>query len=277
MIEPIPLLSRKRLARGPARFRTEGQTGGPLACKFCRTSLERTQAKLLHRIRRRYEILTNDYEIAGLRFTFTRIADPDVVLDQVAEEEDRLERLNGNRTASDQLHLPYWAELWDSAAGVGQHLARSLDRSKLLSVLDLGCGMGLAGTVAAKLGMRVMFADRETPALLFARLNSLQDSAQVRTRRLNWQTDRLNERFDLILGADILYERAQWESLESFWKNHLGAGGTVLLGEPGRQTGDLFEEWIKSKGWQIEHFSEAVMTRAVPIRLFELTRPDTTR
>ena len=44
------------------------------------------------------------------------IADPDRVLDAVAAEEDRLERITGKRVPSDQLHLPYWAELWDSAS-----------------------------------------------------------------------------------------------------------------------------------------------------------------
>ena len=130
--------------------------------------------------------------------------------------------------------------------------------------------MGLAGTVAARLGMRVLFADLEPPALLFAQLNSLPDAPRVRTRRLNWQTDRLTEQFDLIIGADILYERKQWDFLEPFWRAHLAPGGTVLLGEPGRQTGEMFIDWIASKGWSLQQHSEPVATRATPIRIFEL-------
>jgi predicted nicotinamide N-methyase len=230
----------------------------------------RARAALLERIHRRYQTVARQWEIGPLRIPFVQVADPDRVLDQVAEEEDRLERLSGTRAASDQLHLPYWAELWDSAAGIGQHLASNFPGANRLSVLDLGCGMGLAGTVAARLGMRVLFADLEAPALLFARLNSLPDAGRVRTRRLNWQTDRLDERFDLILGADILYERRQWDFLEPFWRAHLAGGGTVLLGEPGRQTGDLFQDWIRAKGWSLEQHTEQVSTRPTPIRLFEL-------
>jgi predicted nicotinamide N-methyase len=139
-----------------------------------------------------------------------------------------------------------------------------------MSTLDLGCGMGLAGTVAARMGMRVLFADLETPALLFAKLNSLPDAARVRTRRLDWRTDRLDERFDLILGADILYERKQWDHLEPFWRNHLAPGGTILLGEPGRQSGDLFDPWIRERGWEVQVHHEKVDSRDTPIRIFAL-------
>ena len=184
-------------------------------------------------------------------------------------------RGRGERVPEDQLHLPYWAELWDSAMGIGQFLVREYGPERgtgnpPLSVLDLGCGMGFAGTVAAACGHRVLFADLESPALLFARLNSLTWRQRVRTRQLNWRTDRLDERFDLILGADILYERKQWDHLEPFWRAHLAPGGSVLLGEPGRMTGDLFGDWITTRGWTLVRHEEPVATRMRPIRLFEL-------
>ena len=140
-----------------------------------------------------------------------------------------------------------------------------------LSVLDLGCGMGLTGAVAAALGARVLFADLEPEALLFARLNAIAYEARIRTRRLNWQTARLTERFDLIIGADILYDKTQWPFLEPFWRGHLKPGGTILLGEPGRQTGDLFQDWIKPHPWRLTQLKKSVPTRTAPIRLFQLT------
>src|SRR5215218_451481 len=186
--------------------------------------------RLLARIARRYDVVQTSFNFGPLRLPFTRVADPDRVLDQVAEEEDRLERVSGVRSPGDQLHLPYWAELWDSAIGMGRLLAtRKAELLKQPSVLDLGCGMGLAGTVAAAFGARVLFADLEPPALLFARLNSLPFADRVRTRRTDWRADRLGEHFNLIIGADILYERKQWEHLEPFWQAHLATGGKVLL------------------------------------------------
>jgi len=227
--------------------------------------------RLLFRIHRRYQTVREIVTVAGLTFPFVRIADPDVVLDQVAAEEDRLEKLSGRRTDGDRLHLPYWAELWDSARGVAELLPdwRGIG-AEHVSVLDLGCGMGMAGAVAAKLGFSVLFADLEPDALLFARLNSLAEPARVRTRRLDWRTDCLGERFDLILGADILYERKQWDFLEPFWRLHVKPGGLVILGEPGRQTGDLFQPWIRERGWTLDIRHELISTRPTPIRIFQL-------
>jgi predicted nicotinamide N-methyase len=225
---------------------------------------------LLWRLHRQFATTTQDVRIGQVTIPFTRIADPNVVLDQVAEEEDRLDKLAGGRRDEAVLHLPYWAELWDSAPAVAEELAAMSPAG--LDVLDLGCGMGLTGAVAAAIGARVLLADLEPDALLFARLNSLPWSDRVRTRRLDWRTARLDERFDLIVGADILYEKSQWPHLEPFWHGHLKPGGTVLLGEPGRQTGDHFLDWISKLPWRLERTERAVPTRAKPIRIFKLTR-----
>jgi predicted nicotinamide N-methyase len=232
--------------------------------------------RLLRRIESRYRVVTEPVRVGALSFPFTRIADPDRVLDKVAAEEDRLEKVSGKRADGDYLHLPYWAELWDSALGVALTLERrdTFPWDPLTAnVLDLGCGMGLSGTTAAALGARVLFADLEAPALLFARLNSLPAGARVRARRTDWRRDDLGERFDLILGADILYERKQWEHLEPFWRAHLAPHGSILLGEPGRPTGDLFPEWIRARGWSLTAIEQPVPTRERPIRLFHLAAP----
>src|SRR5436190_11156005 len=81
----------------------------------------KTRQRLLERIHRRYQTVTDTVTLpAGPTFPFVRIANPDRVLDEVAAEEDRLEKISGRRSDSDQLHLPYWAELWDSALALAQ-------------------------------------------------------------------------------------------------------------------------------------------------------------
>jgi SAM-dependent methyltransferase len=149
---------------------------------------EAATLRLLARVRRRFAVVTDEVAFGPVRFGFTRVADPNRVLDEVAAEEDRRERTTGQRH-KEPLLLPYWAELWDSGGGVATQLAEryATEQSRAVSargersshlalaghtVLDLGCGQGLLGCVAASLGARVTFADLEPPALLFARLNA---------------------------------------------------------------------------------------------------------
>jgi predicted nicotinamide N-methyase len=235
------------------------------------TNLARRRARLRARIESRYDTVDEIIPIGPLRIPFTRVRDADTVLNQAAEEIDRLQKRRGVKP-DDLEHLPYWAQLWDSAYGVSQRLV-DLSPSWGLShprVLDLGCGMGLTSAVAGALGADTLLADLEPAALQFAQLNTLPYRA--RTRRLNWRTDRLDETFDLIVGADILYEKAEWEYLEPFWRTHLAANGLILLGEPGRQTGDLFLDWIDCEMWQVHRVEINISVRPRPIRIFELRR-----
>jgi predicted nicotinamide N-methyase len=231
--------------------------------------MTRLHDRLLDRIGRRFQTRTEFIRLGKLDLTFTRIAEPDRVLDDaVAQEERRHACVEASK--SDPPRMPYWAELWESATALGQIITRTLGANA--SVLDLGCGMGLAGAAAAAMGAEVTMADLETTPLLLARLNTLPWRHRVRVRRVNWQTDRLPDRFDLILGADILYERGQWEFLDAFWQAHLKLGGKVLLGEPGRSTGDAFPAWIAARGWAVRTSSEPIAGVSRPVRVFQLNR-----
>jgi predicted nicotinamide N-methyase len=213
-------------------------------------------------------------EFGNLQIDFTYIADPNSVLNELAAKEDRREKNEGHRHDGDDLHLPYWAELWDSTLALCQQL---VDQRQFLSgknLLDLGCGMGLVGTVASALGAHVTLADLESDALLLSRLNAMQFHPDVQGIRLNWRTDRLNQHFDWIVGADIIYERPQWEFLELFWRNHLAPGGIVLIAEPCRPGGDAFPEWIIQKNWHAEVSQQSIPVRQKMIRLIRLTLPN---
>lgn len=245
--------------------------------------LARSPARLiaaLHaRIARRYELIDAPVAVGPLRVAFTRVADPEKVLDDVCERIERYEKTTGRRMQGDAMGLPYWAELWESATAIGAFIAKdggAALRGK--SVMDLGCGMGLSGTVAVMMGASVLFADIEKESLLFARLNGLryqQRPGDVQAKRVDWQQDDLGRRFDVILGADVLYDKSQWPFLEPFFRHHLAPGGRILLGEPGRPSGEGFWEWITPRGWTLSRREQAVPGKPSPVKIFELTNPMT--
>jgi predicted nicotinamide N-methyase len=224
--------------------------------------MKKSRELLLKKIGQRgFETVTEELSFGPVKFAFVRVKDPDAVLDRVANEGGTV--------------LPYWSELWESAAGIAQYLVdrytrRDAPAMETLSVLDLGCGQGLGGTVAARMGANVLLADIDEDALLFAELNSMSPGDRVRVKKLDWQKDTLREKFDLIIGADVVYERSQWEFLDRFWKGHLADNGVVLLGEPGRQTGEEFMPWARGRGWGIEMHN--VEARGRRIMLMEMRR-----
>ena len=63
---------------------------------------------------------------------------------------------------------PYWAYLWAGSRCLADYLARWKDlRGR--RVLEIGCGLGVAGLVAAARGADVVFVDAARPALAFVR------------------------------------------------------------------------------------------------------------
>jgi hypothetical protein len=120
------------------------------------------------------------------------------------------------------------------------------------------------------LAARVLLADAARPAILFARYNAWPWRSRVQARCVDWQKDHLGRRFDVILGADILYDSGDWHHLDAFWRAHLAPQGCVLLGEPGRHGADRWLDWITARGWRGEVTSVVVESRPKPIRVFRL-------
>ena len=210
----------------------------------------REREALAARIRRRYATATTRIEAAGVQIPFTRVADPDVVFDQMAAESHASER-------DDASVQPYWAKAWDSNLAI----AAALEQVDLTGrrVIDLGCGLGLIGAIAAARGAHVWLADAATPALLFARLNTWPWRDRCEILRLDWRRDRIpGVAFDWIIGSDILYDRAEWPYLESLWCEQLAPEGVVVLGEPYRVIGDEFLTWIANRPWTVTVESCAV-------------------
>jgi predicted nicotinamide N-methyase len=125
--------------------------------------------------------------------------------------------------------LPYWAELWPSALALADVVA---DRDvRGLDVLELGCGLGLPSLVAARGGARVLATDWADDALELLRANSARNDIHLETRKLDWREPGAFGTFDLVLAADVLYERRYVDVLAELLPE---LGGEVLLADPGR-------------------------------------------
>jgi predicted nicotinamide N-methyase len=109
---------------------------------------------------------------------------------------------------------PYWSFCWASGLALARYLAEHPQWVEGKRVLDFGAGSGVAGIAAIKAGAReVMACDLDPLALAAARANALLNGVE-----LDYSADFFAEadRFDLILVADVLYDRANLPLLDQF-------------------------------------------------------------
>ncbi|MCB9880653.1 MAG: methyltransferase [Planctomycetes bacterium] len=167
--------------------------------------------------------------------------------------------------------MPFWAEIWPSSVGLARWLARSGNLDGC-SVLDLGCGVGVAGAAAAWLGAaEVEFADFFEEALAFAVFNARENQAgtpAIGSRLFDWTKDRLDRRFDRVLAGDILYEPRYHEPIRVLLSRVLAEEGEAVLVDPCRSVADpFFETLTQSFDVEIEDLETTWPDRATPLRL----------
>jgi len=109
---------------------------------------------------------------------------------------------------------PYWAFCWASGLALARFLAEQPQWVKGKRVLDFGAGSGVAAIAAARAGaLEVVACDLDPLALAACRAN-----AQLNDVALGYSSDFFAEadRFDLILVADVLYDRENLPLLDQF-------------------------------------------------------------
>ena len=144
---------------------------------------------------------------------------------------------------------PYWSVLWRS----GVALARELDGMELrgLRVVELGCGLAVPSLVAARAGAVVLATDACPEALALVARNARENGVKLDTAAVEWaEAGELAARapFDLVLAADVLYERAGVASLLSLLPR---LAPEAWLADPGRPAADAFLEEARRR-WPVE-------------------------
>lgn len=171
----------------------------------------------------------------------TKIADLDVLLEEI-----------DTVTFAEDERLPYWAELWPSSVALARYTAQCLDVHGR-QVLELGCGLGLVGVVAALQGARVLCTDYEPDALAFARHNARCNASRgIRFRLVDWRRPALRRRYDYILASDVIYEARNFGPLVALLQRFLARGGAAVFAEPGRPHAVPFFALLRQRGFTYE-------------------------
>lgn len=189
-----------------------------------------------------------DLDVGGVALRLLRPRDPEALLDEDAFEHEEF--------------LPYWAELWPSAAVLAEAV---LSRPDLLGldVLELGCGLGATGLAAAAGGARVTATDWAPDALALLGTNAERNGLALDVRRLDLFSppgapllsdpgpDPPGAGWPLVLAADVLYEARLREPLLATLDRTVAPTGEAWIADPGRPPAAAFWRAAEER-WTVE-------------------------
>lgn len=193
---------------------------------------QRPRRRSRRSVRGALNLVEDEVELApDLRLEILRPPSAEELIDEAAFDEEEF--------------LPYWAELWPSGLALARHVAaRELSGRR---VLELGCGLGLPALAAALRGADVLASDWAEDAIELLRRNAERNGVRLRVELVRWSEPEPLLRgapWDLVLGADLLYEARNAEQLAGFLSK---LGGEVMLAEPGRPYAKEFLERFRAE------------------------------
>lgn len=210
--------------------------------------------------------------IAGFdaRLTTVRVGSDAVALWQVDDLERHVDR-RALLAGEEGPEPPYWAHLWSGA----RVLADAVPSGRVRAV-EVGCGLGLPGLVAARRGAAVTFVDRVTAPLAFVRASAAANGvAPAGLVAADFTRDAFGRPFELVLLAEVLYDRAAFPVVAAAIAELLAPGGVALLADGRRIDTRAFYPELAARGVGIEAMEHRVEADGVTetIVLATILRP----
>ncbi len=183
--------------------------------------------------------LIEEIVLVGRReIVLERPRDSEALLDEQAFEDDE--------------RLPYWADLWPSGVVLADTVVGRMLGGK--RVLELGCGLGVPSIAAALAGARVTATDWSQPAVELLAVNAARNGVEVEATVCSWQeaaTLTARAPWDVVLAADVLYERRNLPLLIELLPALTAGAGEVWLADPGRALAEEFLGTVAADGWRV--------------------------
>jgi predicted nicotinamide N-methyase len=213
-----------------------------------------------------------DAEIAGYPATLVdvRTSTTSIRVYAVADLERLVDR---GALLRGEAEPPYWAYPWTGSRCLAEYVTRWVDlRGR--RVLEIGCGLGIAGLAAAAAGAAVVFVDAATPALAFVRASLRVNGLEATTVCADFRTLAAGACFECILAAEVAYEPATFGDLAATLARHLAPGGTALVADGFRtDTRALYRALadlgLATRAVEVQPFEEGRRGR---VRVTEVTR-----
>lgn len=174
---------------------------------------------VLQEIGKKYDVATTTLTIAGKPLKILEMKDFEGYVDKLVES-----------TEVGLMNFPYWAKIWEASILLSYFLGKQ-PVALGQRILEIGAGMGVVGVYAALCGHKVTISDNNDDALLFAQANVILNGAtQAEVRKIDWnRPEDLDGTYDMIVGAEVVYDRENYPLLVSFLRRALAPDGMIFL------------------------------------------------
>ena len=172
---------------------------------------------------RLYETIKNQYKVA---FEPLKIQGHQL---QILKIQDLEALLQGKDPLKDVTTFPFWVRLWEAALVLAEFIA-TVPKDAGPTLLELGAGLGVPGLVAAAAGFQVTLTDYEELILDFERINAAASKLEgVEVAKLDWLNPSELNRYDVIVGAEILFRDVFFEPLLEILRRSIKPDGVIYL------------------------------------------------
>jgi predicted nicotinamide N-methyase len=181
-----------------------------------------------------------EIQVADRSIMIQRVKDIDKLLDVIADDEFNKDE-----------RLPYWADIWPSAIALSEYVVENKSEFKGKKILEIGCGLGLVGIAVTAIGGDVLFTDYDSHALRFTQTNFTRNfNRPASVQLLDWRYPGNTESFEIVLAADILYEKRWLEPVLDILERKLSPVGIAFIAEPDRTVAREVYDMIEGRKWK---------------------------
>jgi len=173
----------------------------------------------------KYELETVPIGIGGKRMQFYRVGNWEPFIEKLFAE-------GGSFT-----DFPHWIKIWEGSLVLTDYLLET-EMPTPQTVLEIGAGMGITGMFLAAFGHHVTLTDYADDCLDLLRLNVEHNALEKNTRikKLDWRQPDLDERFDMICGAEVIYKESAFEPVITLFRQYLKPDGRIYLAHDRQRT-----------------------------------------
>eukprot|EP00158_Paraphelidium_tribonemae_P002961 Partr_v1_DN25804_c1_g1_i6_m2748 len=208
-------------------------------------------------------------ELLDLHFTSLVSAHPQVAVDSAHKLEDSPSSLrlgiikNPNdiyaTLLKDQTNKhDLWSFLWASSFPLAELIFRLYSSPHGLFVedveniqcIEIGAGSGLASLAAAKCSIKSVATDFHPLSVELCRINAFKNGVheKLSTMELNWHRPTINGKYQLVIGADILFMSNSVTAIIKLLDNTMSPDSLAIIVDPGRANFEDFRNALESSG-----------------------------